>query len=72
VKNDLVQPYPPAIAMELIPDGKTKMEMLKSRNITTHTYDEKTADKILVKIAVNYYPGLSALERTMNEMANAG
>ncbi len=59
-----------AISMDLISDGETWMEMLESRNITAHSYDEKTADDILEKIVTKYYPALTALERKMNEIAD--
>ncbi|HWQ65569.1 MAG TPA: nucleotidyltransferase substrate binding protein [Methanospirillum sp.] len=61
-----------AISMDLISDGEIWMEMLESRNITAHTYNEKTADDILEKIVTKYYPALLALERKMNEVAIAG
>ncbi|PKL59727.1 MAG: hypothetical protein CVV33_06335 [Methanomicrobiales archaeon HGW-Methanomicrobiales-4] len=58
------------MSMDLISDGETWMEMLESRNITAHSYDEKTADDILEKIVTKYYPALTALERKMNEIAD--
>jgi nucleotidyltransferase substrate binding protein (TIGR01987 family) len=60
------------ISMGLISDGDTWMNMLESRNITAHTYDEKTADDILEKIIREYYPVLLALERKMKDIADAG
>jgi len=39
----------------LISDGEAWMEMIKSRNATTHTYNKKTADEILNKIQTLYY-----------------
>jgi len=60
------------ISMGLISDGDTWMNMLESRNITAHTYDEKTADDILEKIIRDYYPVLLALERKMKDIADAG
>ncbi len=61
-----------AIAMDLISDGETWMNMIESRNSTAHTYDEKTAEDILEKIVTEYYPILSALERKMKGIADAG
>lgn len=61
-----------AISMDLISDGETWMNMLESRNITAHTYDEKTADDILEKIIMKYYPVLLALESKMKDIADAG
>lgn len=39
----------------LISDGEAWMEMIKSRNATTHTYNKKTADEIFNKIQTLYY-----------------
>jgi len=38
----------------LIKDGETWMEMLKDRNRTAHTYNEKTADEIAANILTKY------------------
>jgi nucleotidyltransferase substrate binding protein (TIGR01987 family) len=61
-----------AISMDLIYEGETWMEMLESRNITSHTYDEKTVDDILEKIVKKYYPAFMVFERTMIEIADEG
>ncbi|MCC7439861.1 MAG: nucleotidyltransferase substrate binding protein [Armatimonadetes bacterium] len=45
-----------AFAADLIVDGDLWMEMIKSRNQTAHTYNEKTADDIFSKIINEYYP----------------
>jgi len=42
--------------MGLISDGDTWMEMMESRDLTSHTYDEKTADDILERIITLYFP----------------
>jgi nucleotidyltransferase substrate binding protein (TIGR01987 family) len=60
-----------AISMNLISDGETWMSMLESRNMTTHTYDEKTAEEILEKIQSAYYPALLALDQKMRDIADA-
>lgn len=49
----------------LIPDGKVWMQMITSRNKTTHTYNEATATAIFDEILENYTP---ALERFQEEM----
>ncbi len=41
-----------AFKAELIKNGDIWMEMIKSRNKTTHTYNEETADEIYIKILV--------------------
>lgn len=38
-----------------ITDGKGWMQMLKSRNLTSHTYDENTAEEIIEEIRNRYF-----------------
>ncbi len=45
-----------AFNRNLINDGDTWLEMIKSRNITVHTYDEKTLSQEFKKIVVLYLP----------------
>ena len=40
----------------LIEDGEGWMEMIKSRNQTSHTYQQKVADEIAGHIAERYFP----------------
>lgn len=40
----------------IISDGETWMDMIRSRNITSHTYNEATANKIYLKIGNRYLP----------------
>ena len=51
----------------LIKDGDTWMGMIKSRNKTSHTYNEETANEIYLKITDFYYPALLAFRETMEE-----
>src|SRR3990167_1523928 len=39
-----------AFKLDLIHDGETWMEMIKDRNRTSHTYNQKTANQIVVNI----------------------
>lgn len=39
----------------LIGDGETWMEMLKSRNLTSHAYDQATAERIFVAILSRFF-----------------
>ncbi|WP_221394681.1 nucleotidyltransferase substrate binding protein [Dyadobacter sp. NIV53] len=41
----------------VITDGEGWMDMIRSRNLTSHTYNEATADEIVFKI-INIYNGL--------------
>jgi len=43
-----------AFAAGLIENGEAWMEMIKHRNLTTHTYDERTADQISSAILSSY------------------
>lgn len=45
----------------MIEDGQDWMDALTDRNLTTHTYDEKTADKVVSSIRVSYFPILQRL-----------
>lgn len=45
----------------LIEDGKTWMDMIKSRTLTTHTYNEDIAEEICTAIVNKYYPEFIAL-----------
>ena len=40
----------------LVEDGEDWMEMIKSRNQTSHTYQQKVADEIAEKIVERYFP----------------
>lgn len=44
-----------AFQLKIIDDGEMWMDMIKSRNKTSHTYNEATADEIYRKIISNYF-----------------
>lgn len=44
-----------AFKENIITDGEEWMEMLKSRNLTIHTYNQETADEITDKVFRSYY-----------------
>lgn len=50
-----------AFETEVITDGHTWVEALNNRNITSHTYDETMADKVVSEIRSKYYPLLKEL-----------
>lgn len=56
-----------AFKVEVIQDGETWMDMLKNRNLTTHTYNEDTANEIAQKIYKNYYKCFVDLEKYLKE-----
>lgn len=60
-----------AFEYELIEDGTLWMDILDSRNLLSHTYDEKLFKEAFTKIVQDYYPALKRvfekLERLENE-----
>ena len=50
-----------AFENELISDGHEWLEALKNRNLTSHTYDEEVADKVVALIRNKYYKLLRGL-----------
>lgn len=56
-----------AFNLGLIEDGEVWMQMIKSRNITSHTYDEGTATEIIILIKDFYYKAFEELKMKMNE-----
>ncbi|HYK55823.1 MAG TPA: nucleotidyltransferase substrate binding protein, partial [Flavisolibacter sp.] len=54
-----------AFSLKLIEDGHVWMDMISSRNMTSHTYNEDTANEIYQKIMNAYYPAFEAFDKTM-------
>lgn len=54
-----------AFQLQLVEDGKVWMDMIASRNKTSHTYNEITAEEIFNKILKEYYPAFMAFKTTM-------
>ncbi|MDN4165179.1 nucleotidyltransferase substrate binding protein [Cytophagales bacterium LB-30] len=52
-------------AMGLLSNADVWMEMIGSRNKTSHTYDEDTADEIYTKIIYQYLPAFIAFKKKM-------
>jgi len=52
----------------LIEDGQVWMDMIKDRNLTAHSYDEKTAEDLAAAIIGNYYNRLAAFAEKMINM----
>lgn len=50
-----------------IENAEVWLEALKDRNLTTHTYDEATADKVENNIKLRYYPILKSLYIDFNK-----
>jgi nucleotidyltransferase substrate binding protein (TIGR01987 family) len=52
----------------LVTDGEVWMEMIRSRNQTSHTYNQTVAEEICEKVVSQYVPLFKALERRMGEL----
>ena len=57
-----------AFAAELIESGEDWMDMIVSRNLTSHTYNLETAAALAKKIAECYAPLFSLFEQKMSEL----
>lgn len=57
-----------AFNLNLLDDGEIWMEMIASRNMTSHTYSEETTKQIVKAIIDNYYPAFVALEKKLSEL----
>ena len=52
----------------LIADGQTWMDMIKARNLTSHTYNTELAEGIANDILLRFYPAFAALAETFNAL----
>lgn len=58
-----------AFAKGLLEDGEGWMAMIKSRNQTSHTYDQAVAEATAALILEIYYPLFTAFQRKMQQIA---
>lgn len=54
-----------AFRLKLMEEGHVWMDMIGSRNLTSHTYNEETANQIYQKIMQAYYPAFEAFRKVM-------
>lgn len=54
-----------AFQLQLVSDGKIWMDMIGSRKVTSHTYNEDTAEEIYSKIMKEYYPAFLEFKEIM-------
>ncbi len=57
-----------AFQLSLIDDGESWMDMLKSRNITSHTYNKETAEEICQAVKDVYYSLFQQLETKLDRL----
>ncbi|MBI5485382.1 MAG: nucleotidyltransferase substrate binding protein [Deltaproteobacteria bacterium] len=60
-----------AFKRSLITDGEGWMDMIASRNKSSHTYNEATADEIAEKIMQHYFGLFEDFEARMNGLIDA-
>ena len=54
-----------AFRLGLIEDGDIWMDMIRDRNLTSHTYNEETAQEIVEAILNRYFAAFSNFQRKM-------
>lgn len=57
-----------AFKNDLLNDGNLWMQMIETRNITSHTYDKNTAEEVVYTIVNNYYPEFLEFEKKINDL----
>jgi len=57
-----------AFKNDLITDGDNWMEMIKKRNLTSHTYNEETSEEIYENIIEDFHPLFVAFQTKMQEL----
>jgi len=61
-----------AFALGLIPDGEGWMDMIKSRNLSSHTYNLETAEQISKTIVSSYLPLFIDLKNQFEKLKQNG
>jgi nucleotidyltransferase substrate binding protein (TIGR01987 family) len=59
-----------AFRLGLIDNGELWMGMIRSRNLSTHTYNEATAQELAREIADTYFAAFQALLTQLSALAN--
>jgi nucleotidyltransferase substrate binding protein (TIGR01987 family) len=52
----------------LIHDGESWMEMIKSRNLSSHTYNQDTAEEVVTNILSRFYPAFEQMATTFTAL----
>ncbi len=60
-----------AFKRDLIQSGEIWMEMIKSRNQTSHTYDETIANEIVTSVTDSYFGEFKILEQRLIQLKDA-
>jgi nucleotidyltransferase substrate binding protein (TIGR01987 family) len=59
-----------AFSQGLIADGELWMEMIRHRNLSTHTYDEATVNEIVSAASLRYLPAFQVLARQLGALSD--
>ena len=57
-----------AFKNELLADGEAWMDMIKARNLSSHTYNPEVAEDIVKNTLARFHPALVAMERRFVEL----
>jgi nucleotidyltransferase substrate binding protein (TIGR01987 family) len=58
-----------AYEVGLVESGEVWLDMVKSRNLSSHTYNEDVTRKIVDAIVNDYYAAMTQLNKKMNQLA---
>lgn len=58
-----------AFEVGLVKDGSVWLEMIKSRNLSSHTYNEEVTKKIVTAITDDYFQAMCDVNATLNRFA---
>jgi len=58
-----------AFKLGLVEKGDIWMDMIESRNLTSHTYNEAVTEEITKNIIYDYYPAFNALKIKLEELS---
>jgi nucleotidyltransferase substrate binding protein (TIGR01987 family) len=58
-----------AFRLNIIADGEVWMNMIQSRNLTSHTYNEETVEAISTDVVSHYYPAFTTLAEKLEALA---
>ena len=56
----------------LLEDGEAWMDMIKARNLSSHTYNIETAEEIVEDILTRFYPAFEQFAKTFSTIAEKG
>ena len=57
-----------AFQLGLLKDGDVWMDMIKNRNLSSHTYNEETVEEIVFSIKNNYYPAFQEIIKKLDSL----